>query len=64
MLQLGWEKAFDETGAELAWWRDRTVDTARELTRARSVDVTCARTASDAGEGQSKRSGCSRVIFW
>jgi len=34
MLQLGWEKAFDETGRELAWWRDRTVDTARELTRA------------------------------
>jgi hypothetical protein len=31
MLQLGWEKAFDETGLELAWWRDRTVDTAREL---------------------------------
>ena len=28
MLQLGWEKAFDETGADLAWWRDRTVDTA------------------------------------
>ena len=34
MLQLGWEKAFDETGQELAWWRDRTVDTARELARA------------------------------
>jgi hypothetical protein len=33
MLQLGWEKAFDSTGEELAWWRDRTVDTARELTR-------------------------------
>jgi Phosphotransferase enzyme family len=33
MLQLGWEKAFDPTGDELAWWRDRTVDTARELTR-------------------------------
>ena len=32
MLQLGWEKAFDETGTELTWWRDRTVDTARELT--------------------------------
>ena len=31
MLQLGWEKAFDETGADLAWWRDRTVDTAHEL---------------------------------
>jgi hypothetical protein len=31
MLQLAWEKAFDETGEELAWWRDRTVDTAREL---------------------------------
>jgi hypothetical protein len=34
MLQLGWEKAYDETGEELAWWRDRTVDTARELARA------------------------------
>ena len=34
MLQLGWEKAFDETGQELAWWRDRTIDTARELARA------------------------------
>jgi hypothetical protein len=34
MLQLGWEKAFDETGVELAWWRDRTLDTARELSRA------------------------------
>jgi hypothetical protein len=33
MLQLGWEKAFDETGEELAWWRDRTVDTARDLAR-------------------------------
>lgn len=33
MLQLGWEKAFDETGAELTWWRDRAVDTARELVR-------------------------------
>jgi hypothetical protein len=32
MLQLAWEKAFDETGEELAWWRDRVVDTARELT--------------------------------
>jgi hypothetical protein len=34
MLQLGWEKAFDDTGHELTWWRDRTVDTARELVRA------------------------------
>ena len=33
MLQLGWEKALDPAGDELAWWRDRTVDTARELTR-------------------------------
>jgi hypothetical protein len=33
MLQLGWEKAYDETGEELAWWRDRTVETARELAR-------------------------------
>jgi hypothetical protein len=34
MLQLGWEKAFDDSGEELAWWRDRTVDTAREVVRA------------------------------
>jgi hypothetical protein len=34
MLQLAWEKAFDETGDELTWWRDRTIDTARELARA------------------------------
>ncbi len=34
MLQLAWEKAYDETGEELAWWRDRTLDTARELARA------------------------------
>ena len=34
MLQLAWEKAFDETGEELTWWRDHTVDTARELARA------------------------------
>jgi hypothetical protein len=33
MLLLGWEKAFDEAGTERAWWRDRTVDTARELAR-------------------------------
>jgi hypothetical protein len=33
MLQLGWEKAFDQSGRELAWWRDRTVDTAHELVR-------------------------------
>jgi hypothetical protein len=33
MLQLAWEKAYDETGEELAWWCDRTVDTARELAR-------------------------------
>ena len=57
MLQLGWEKAFDETGEELAWWRDCTVDTARELMRAcpprRRTRLR-----------QSKRSGCSSVIFW
>jgi hypothetical protein len=33
MLLLGWEKAFDDTGEDLAWWRDRVIDTARELTR-------------------------------
>ncbi|HLM16686.1 MAG TPA: phosphotransferase [Acidimicrobiia bacterium] len=32
MLQLGWEKAYDHTGEELTWWRDRVIDTARELT--------------------------------
>jgi hypothetical protein len=32
MLQLGWEKSSDDTGDDLAWWRDRVVDTARELT--------------------------------
>jgi Phosphotransferase enzyme family len=26
MLLLGWEKAYDETGAELAWWEARTLD--------------------------------------
>jgi hypothetical protein len=34
MLQLAWEKAYDATGLELTWWRDRTIDTARELTAA------------------------------
>jgi hypothetical protein len=34
MLLLGWEKAFDETGIERAWWRAQTIDTARELARA------------------------------
>ncbi len=33
MLQLGWRQAFDASGADLDWWRDRTIDTARELTR-------------------------------
>ncbi len=33
MLQLGWQQASDGTGVELAWWRDRTIDTARELGR-------------------------------
>jgi hypothetical protein len=32
MLLLGWEKAYDETGEDLAWWRARTLDTIRELT--------------------------------
>jgi len=36
MLQLGWEKAFDETGEELAWWRDRTVDKNRPRNLARA----------------------------
>jgi hypothetical protein len=34
MVLLGWEKSYDERGTERAWWRERTVDTARELTRA------------------------------
>ena len=33
MLQLGWEKSFDETGAELAWWRARVEDGIAELAR-------------------------------
>jgi hypothetical protein len=33
MLLLGWQRAFDETDVELTWWRDRTIDTARELGR-------------------------------
>jgi hypothetical protein len=31
MLQLAWEKAFDEDGAELAWWQKRTLAAARTL---------------------------------
>jgi Phosphotransferase enzyme family len=31
MLQLAWQKAFDETGVDLGWWRAHTIDTAREL---------------------------------
>lgn len=31
MLQLAWEKAYDETGVELGWWRERTVAAARSL---------------------------------
>jgi hypothetical protein len=34
MMQLGWEKAFDETGAELAWWAARVDDGIAELGRA------------------------------
>ena len=32
MLQLGWEKAFDDTGRELAWWDARVRDGLAELT--------------------------------
>ena len=56
MLQLGWEKAFDETGLELAWWRDHTLDTAARARAAR--DRTRATRM-----GQSSRSGCSRTIL-
>jgi hypothetical protein len=31
MLQLGWEKALDESGFELEWWRARTLTAARAL---------------------------------
>ena len=31
MLQLGWEKSFDETGDELAWWAARVAAGVREL---------------------------------
>lgn len=31
MLLLGWEKSFDESGAELAWWRQRVLDGVRIL---------------------------------
>jgi thiamine kinase-like enzyme len=31
MLQLGWEKAFDETGVELAWWDARVREGIDEL---------------------------------
>ena len=31
MLLLGWEKSFDESGAELAWWRERTLEGVRSL---------------------------------
>ena len=57
MLQLGWEKAFDETGRELAWWararprRDRRAE--RRVGLGRSPDFQ---------PGQSSRSGCSRTI--
>jgi hypothetical protein len=31
MLQLGWEKAYDDTGVELAWWSARVRDGIAEL---------------------------------
>ena len=31
MLQLGWEKAFDDTGVELAWWDARVREGIEEL---------------------------------
>jgi hypothetical protein len=31
MLQLGWEKAYDASGRELGWWRERTLAAARTL---------------------------------
>jgi hypothetical protein len=33
MLQLGWEKSFDETGKELAWWAARVDEGIDELAR-------------------------------
>jgi hypothetical protein len=34
MVQLAWEKAFDESGVELAWWCDRVREGIAELDRA------------------------------
>ena len=31
MLLLGWEKSFDESGVELAWWRDRVLEAVHHL---------------------------------
>jgi hypothetical protein len=31
MLLLGWEKSFDESGTELAWWRERVLEGVRHL---------------------------------
>jgi hypothetical protein len=33
MVLLGWEKAFDSTGDELAWWSERTYEGIAELAR-------------------------------
>jgi aminoglycoside phosphotransferase (APT) family kinase protein len=35
MLQLGWEKSFDETGVELAWWDARVHEGMAELDHGR-----------------------------
>ena len=38
MLQLGWEKSFDEQGDELAWWAARVEAGVRELRLIRAVE--------------------------
>ena len=48
MLQLGWEKAFDETGIELEWWAARPVREPGADGGARSSSRTAARRAARA----------------
>ena len=50
MLQLGWEKAYDDTGIELAWWSARVREGIAEL-------------LTVPGD-QSSRSGSSRTTVW
>ena len=59
MLQLAWEKAFDETGVELAWWRDHTIDTARELTPRMRRAAAASRAGRAARGGSCRRAASS-----